>query len=446
MLERALDTEASLSEDQRRAIRKLCTSGHQIQGLMGPAGTGKTFVLRVAAQAWRDAGYQIVGAAVQGTAAENLQRLTGIPSHTVAALLARADRATPSAPLIGPQSVVVLDEAGTIGTFDLARLTRLTADANAKLVLAGDPAQHRSVPAGGGFAAILDHHRPVHAELRTDHRQSKPELAPVRAALTAMRERSTDAAIHHLAVDERLEAKADLNQAYDAVVHDWYQDRLHLHRQSPHATTCMISERHTDRLELIRRARSLLQASGELHGPTLSTGNHAFQAGDEVICTAPAHDLFPPGQPDRYLRNGTTGRVVRIEDPRTPRSAIVIDFDDRGQIHIPAARLERQANEPSAGLLTHSYALTSHAAQGATFEAAQVLTTEHTSATALYVAASRARSDLHIYATTRKTPSPQQPRDARSPTSPIQELARSLRRPEYKGLAIDLNPTVDPSP
>ena len=49
----------------------------------------------------------------------------------------------------------------------------------------------------------------------------------------------------------------------------------------------MIAERHNDRLNLIRRARSLLQASGELHGPTINVGDHEFQAGDEVLCRTP---------------------------------------------------------------------------------------------------------------------------------------------------------------
>ena len=70
----AIDTEPALGTDQRQAIQKLCRDGHQLQGLVGPAGTGKTFTLRVAARAWQAAGYRVLGAAVQGTAAENLER------------------------------------------------------------------------------------------------------------------------------------------------------------------------------------------------------------------------------------------------------------------------------------------------------------------------------------------------------------------------------------
>ena len=337
----------------------------------------------------------------------------------------------------------MVDEASTIGTLDLSRLVALTGDAKAKLVLAGDPAQHSSVPAGGGFAALLKHRPSVHGELHTARRQAGPELAGVEAALAALRQGNTDVALHRLVVDGRIDAELSVESAYDAIARDWYQDRLRLRQERSGAGCCMIAERHNDRLNLIRRARSLLQASGELHGPTISIGDHEFQTGDEVLCRTPAHDLFPPGDPDRYLRNGTLGRVVKVECDKDYPSGLLVDFDYRGPIHISMNQLQRDTAQGSPGLLTHSYALTSHAAQGATYETARVLATEQTRATSLYVSASRAKTDLRVYTTDRRELEGEPSPFRASQKNPLHELAQSLRRTNDRSLASELDPSLN---
>jgi hypothetical protein len=76
--------------------------------VLGAAGSGKTFALEAATRAWEAEGYQVLGTAVGGTAAEVLQRATGMRSTTVAGLLTRLDTADDSS--IGPRTR--LEEAG----------------------------------------------------------------------------------------------------------------------------------------------------------------------------------------------------------------------------------------------------------------------------------------------------------------------------------------------
>ena len=75
-------------------VHAICGSGDRFQAVVGPAGTGKTAALEVAARAWEAAGYRVIGAAVNGTAAEVLARSTGIDARTVASLVTRLDTAT----------------------------------------------------------------------------------------------------------------------------------------------------------------------------------------------------------------------------------------------------------------------------------------------------------------------------------------------------------------
>ena len=438
-----LQAEPDLGADQREAITKLCRSGHQLQCLTGPAGTGKTYTLRLATQAWRDTGYLVIGSAVQGTAAENLERATGIPSQTVAALLAHADRTSPDEPILDPQTILVIDEASTLGTFDLSRIATLAGKAQAKLVLAGDPSQHGAVAAGGGFAALVRQRTGIHPELRTLRRQLDPRMDAARLAVDELRRRDTDTALHRLMVDGRIEHSSDVESVYGAILRDWHRDRTERRDDPRRADSCMISEHHRTRRELIGRARALLQSTGELHGPALCAADQQFQAGDEVICRSPAHDLYPAGKPDLYLRNGTLGVVTDVRPEQDGNPGLVVDFAHRGELFIPLTALQRDSRPGMPGILTHSYALTSHAAQGATYETGRILTVEGASPVALYVGASRGRSDLRIYAARRQpTDDLLEAPDVHAPTT-TQQLAKSLRKAVEDRLAIELDPALD---
>jgi conjugative relaxase-like TrwC/TraI family protein len=437
-----LQTQPELGPDQRNAINSLCRSGHQLQCLVGAAGTGKTYTLRLTAQAWQQSGYRVMGAAVQGTVAENLQRATDIPSQTVAALLAHAARSGPDEPILDPQTILIIDEASTVGTFDLSRIATLAGNAQAKLVLAGDPSQHGAVAAGGGFAALVRQRTGVHPELRTLRRQLDPRMETARLAVDELRRRDTDTALHRLMVDGRIEHSSDVESVYAAIVHDWHQDRTERRDDPRKADSCMISEHHQTRRELVGRARALLQSTGELHGPALCVADHQFQAGDEVICRSPAHNLYPAGQPELYLRNGTLGVVTEVRPKQDPHPGLVVGFAHRGELFIPLTALQRDARPGMPGILTHSYALTSHAAQGATYETGRILTVEGGNPVALYVGASRGRTDLRIYAAGRH-PTNDTPDTLRSRGhTPLQELVQSARKTIEHRLAIELDPTL----
>ncbi len=439
----AIRNAAEFSEEQRAAVRALCRSGHRVQCLVGPAGSGKTTTLRHAAAAWTRGGFEVMGLAVQGSAAERLAATTGIASETVASFLARAERDELPPAGLAPTRVLVVDEASALGTFDLARLTRAAVELDAKVVLVGDPAQHSAVTAGGAFAALVRHFPSTAAHLSEVHRQR--DSATIASALSELRERDTDAALHRLYANGRIFDARGRDEAAEALVAHWYDDRRAAQADSTRAPSCMVVDDHATRRLLNRMARARLRAAGELSGPTLEVGGQAFQAGDEVMCCAPAPELHPRGRPDLGLRNGTEGRVSAVCPTAGPSgpAGLWVECEGRGTIFVPAEALAVELRPGVTGVLTHTYALTSHAAQGATFETARALTTDATSPAALYVAASRARSEVRLYTTRldRRDPETEPLTIAsRDTRTGLQAMVAALRTRGDERMAIEQDP------
>ncbi|MBW3643523.1 MAG: relaxase domain-containing protein, partial [Actinobacteria bacterium] len=400
LVDAVLAERGTMGEDQAAMVRAMTTSGQRIQCALGPAGSGKTFALEAAVRAWEAGGYQVMGAAVGGTAAEVLERATGMRSTTVAALLTRLD--TAERPVLGPRSVVVVDEASTLGNRDFARLSAHVERAAATLRLVGDPAQHSAVAAGGAWRHLVDRHPGDTPELTKLRRQKGPEMAEVRMALADYRQGRIAEALARLDQDERVVEADSPDELLDALVADWYVDRQ-LRVQDPStAYSSMVAEHHVERAELNRRARAVLSAVGELEGPELEVAGVTFQQGDEVIARRQDRELRPAGGGrNSYVRNGTRGRVIEVNQRER---VLVVDFEDRGPITVPESYLSRQLRPGVVGGLAHSYAVTSHAAQGETYAAARHLATETSSREGVYVGLSRGARAAALYLVRRRDP------------------------------------------
>uniref|UniRef100_UPI0013D64420 AAA family ATPase n=2 Tax=Pseudomonadota TaxID=1224 RepID=UPI0013D64420 len=60
--------------------------------------------------------------------------------------------------LLTIRDVLVIDEAGMVGTRQLERVLSHAADAGAKVVLVGDPQQLQAIEAGAAFRSIHERH------------------------------------------------------------------------------------------------------------------------------------------------------------------------------------------------------------------------------------------------------------------------------------------------
>ena len=139
-----------LSDEQRTAIEHV-VGGARIAAVVGRAGAGKTTMMKAAREAWEAAGYQVVGGALAGKAAEGLEKEAGIRSRTLASWELRwregRDR-------LDDKTVFVLDEAGMVASKQMAGFVEAVTKAGAKLVLVGDPEQLQPIEAGAPSAPL----------------------------------------------------------------------------------------------------------------------------------------------------------------------------------------------------------------------------------------------------------------------------------------------------
>ena len=108
----------------------------------------------------------VVGLAPSAVAAQVLAEDLGIECENTAKWLHEYDRGRVA--LHGGQ-LVIIDEATLAGTLTLDRISRIAAEAGAKVLLVGDWAQLQSVDAGGAFSLLVSE-RPDVAELTEVHR------------------------------------------------------------------------------------------------------------------------------------------------------------------------------------------------------------------------------------------------------------------------------------
>ena len=129
-----------LSGEQADALAHV-TDGHDLSIVVGHAGTGKSAMLGVARDTWEAAGYEVRGVVLSGIAAANLERGSGIASRTIASMEHGWGQGRD---MLNPRDVLVIDEAGMVGTRQLERVLSHAAEAGAKVVLVGDRSQQSS--------------------------------------------------------------------------------------------------------------------------------------------------------------------------------------------------------------------------------------------------------------------------------------------------------------
>ncbi|HEV2811112.1 MAG TPA: MobF family relaxase [Acidimicrobiales bacterium] len=355
----------SLGSDQQAAVRAIVSSGRPVDVLVGPAGTGKTFSLDAAREAWEQAGYRVVGASLAARAAAQLEHGSGITSQTVDRLRLRLAQGTEH---LDQRTVLVLDEAAMIGTRRLAAMIGDARTGRAKVVLIGDARQLPEIDAGGLFSALAQ--RLGYAELTENRRQRDPEE---QAVASELRLGHVESALARLQRHERMVTADNADLLRDGLVGDWYAAR------AEGDDVLMVAARRSSVADLNHRARELLAARGELGETVLESSGVSFAVGDEVLALRNDYRLG--------LINGSRGVVSSASD-----EALTVKLANARVVEVPIDYVE-------AGNITHGYAATVHKSQGVTCDRLFVLGDDTFTIETAYTSLTRGRLSNQLYLT-----------------------------------------------
>lgn len=438
------DAATTLSQEQAAAVRHITQRALGSMRLVsGMAGTGKTFMLRAAREAWERQGYRVVGVALSAKAARGLQQGSGIESMTFrrlelllqkptlayklkhharrlwetvkleASLEARgvtekgkrkvrkafAEHARPLTRFtLDRRTVVVVDEASMLGTRQYLGLLESVRKAGAMVVAVGDPRQLQAIEAGGPFAAILKRH--PHVELKDIRRQSNQRDVE---AVHDLSEGKAARALKNLAERGLVHVAENRKQAIEGLVDEWFRNEGH----SPDRSLIFCGTK-AEAQEINRRCQSR-----RLHDGLLDSERHArlagqnFYVGDRILFTENSR-IFG-------VSNGDIGTIVAVR--RWPR-CLAVKVDGGERVVIPLRDYES---------VQLGYAVTTHKGQGATVTNAYVLaggSMQHREIS--YVQVSRAQEVTRVFT------------DRFEAAPDLTQLAKQMAQSRAKTLATDV--------
>ncbi len=408
IVDRVLARRPSMKPDQEAMVRRLLGGGEGLVVVVGEAGTGKTYATSAAAHGWAHDRTELRVAAPTWRAA-NVLRSEGLNATSVARLLAELDRGTAAGQqALARGSVLVVDEAGMVDSRAMARLVQHAADAEAKLVLIGDPAQLGEIEAGGLFGAIVARSEPIVLDEVIRHRH---ELE--REAAKMIREGEGREALSVYQGAERVTVSDDPLARREAMVADWWEH----YRQGEDAL--MIAKRNAEVRELNMLAREQMRAEAKLGAEEIAVGEARFAAGDQVITRI--------NDQAAQIYNRERWHVAEVD--AESGSLVLVGIDTRGRVCVDSDYLGRLRERDGGPALEHAYAATTYQAQGATVDRAYVAVDPSMDRQEFYVAASRSREETFFYA----TPEVRLDRDEFAPKDPylrdgLQHIAEAAER------------------
>ena len=373
--ERVILSRPTLKNDQAQMIRRLLADRAGIAVVIGEAGTGKTYAVVAAAEGWAREGIELRAAAPTWRAA-NVMRAEGLPAQSVASLLAELER--PGADGLPRESVLLVDEAGMVGSADLARLIDHADSANAKLVLIGDPEQLSEIEAGGLFRAVAERTDPIHLEEVVRHR-----FDVEREGAKLIREGEGREAIALYRSEERVIVLPDPDARRAAMVGDW------MAATERGEDAVMIAKRNVEVAELNALARSRMKEAGKVSGPEIEIGGERFAAGDLVITRV--------NDRAAAIYNRERWQITSVN--AAERRVVLEGIDQARRVEVGDGYMARRNPYSDAPALQHAYAITTYSAQGTTVERAYLAADASMDKQELYVATSRSRGETLIYAT-----------------------------------------------
>jgi ATP-dependent exoDNAse (exonuclease V) alpha subunit len=329
---------AHLSPEQQAAVTGL-TQEQSLAVLVGRAGSGKTTTLKAVSDLYKDAGHPVIGASLSAMAADNLGREAGITSATLHSWIYQWERYQAAQDkflsfdsvmeegvfkqldwyqdlkrfekiALTKNTVLILDEAGMVGTRLWGELLAHVNRAGAKLIAVGDDNQFKAIEAGDFFREIQTHAQ--NYSLNTIYRQKQDWMKDasqnlanleVGEALSAYEQRG------HVHQTTKENLAHEIATAYVAA----YQ------KEKNEQTSVVLAFTNAQTHEINQAIREQLKQEGLLskHDIITMNDNH-FAIGDRIVflendkTRLVITDEDGVVQKATHIKNGTQGRIQGV--------------------------------------------------------------------------------------------------------------------------------------
>ncbi|SPP23824.1 conjugal transfer protein TraA [Orientia tsutsugamushi] len=385
---------ANVSEEQKQALRHILLSTSGVRVLRGRAGTGKSYVLIKAHKLATNRGQKVIGLAPTHKAVSELRSKGYTEVYTVKGFLYNRKK------IFMKGSLIVVDEAGMVGTKAYAELFRVVRNNNCQLILAGDEKQLASIERGGMFemlSNIFGSHVLVNIRRQSENWS--------REAATKFAESNILSGITLLRQNKCVKFDNTLQDSISKLIYDWSLSKFKLHEK------LVITVRNKDVDILNSSIRSLLKANGTLQGTeyrrSIAGRKESYMAGDRIV--------FQKSDKDLQIQNSEFATLTSVSKNK------FIAKTDAGK---------KVSFDPSKIQFKHGYASTIYKAQGASIKDVYVLHNGVSNISSSYVAMTRHIESLQLYCNKKATVS-------------INSLINQLSRPNDKSASITLKTAHD---
>jgi len=364
-----------LSGEQRDAVFA-ATEANAIAIVEGAAGAGKTHALRPMVAAYQELGCRVIATSTAWRAAKMLREELGVEARATASWLAKSRAGSP---FLDERTVLIVDEAGLLGSRDTHALMTAAEAVGARIVLSGDRAQLQAIDAGPGLAIVAQ----VVAASRIDTivRQREPWM---REAVTDLAKGRIEAGLEAFRQHGDV-VEADTSRgAIATAVAAWFEARA----AAPDGRHLLIAKSNASVRALNAEVRQRLRERLEL-----DSEDHVVRA-----VTSSGHGVALPiaiGERIRFMHrddrlsviNGTTATVESIDPDADGHLGLRLSVEGR-QLLLSTRDL---IDERGRVRLAADYAITAFSSQGLTADTASILVDLSFDRHDIYVAASRAR-------------------------------------------------------
>lgn len=381
-----------LNPGQAALVEQMATSGRRVALALAPAGAGKTTAMAALAHAWRSSGGHVLGLAPTAAAAIVLGEDLGATTDTLDKYVHCADpdnAATFGTPQwftdIGPDTLIIVDEAGMASTAGLDAMIADALDKGASVRLVADDCQLASISAGGVLRDIATESGALTlSEVVRFHSRAE--------AAASLALRGGDPAGIGFYIDSGRIHVGTEQTAADAAFSAWLADR------NAGRDSLLLGPTNAIVDDLNARARTARIAAHIEADPNWRPGRETVLADQlrasvgDVIRTRYNARWLPLSGSD-YVRNGYTFDILDVARDGALRAR------HRGtgrEITLPADYVTEH--------VTLGYARTINGAQGSTAgHSCHVVGAEHLTRQQLYVALTRGRAENHLYLSTAET-------------------------------------------